>query len=67
MLGNQAVARGLYEAGVDVVSTRAHPAPKLPSLLLNMMISTLSGRQTRRLPAKLPLVPASAAHVHSAQ
>ena len=50
-LGDEAVARGLYEAGVRVVSAYpAPPAPKSPRPPSNTPKSTASGPPTRRWP-----------------
>ena len=44
MIGNAAVARGLYEAGVQVVSSYpGTPSTKLQNLQQLMMIFTVSG------------------------
>ena len=51
MLGNEAVARGAYEAGVSVVSSY----PGTPSTE-NMTIYTLNGRRMKRLRQKLQSV-----------
>ena len=65
MLGNEAVARGLYEAGVRVVS-RVRPVRKSPNMLPNMMKCMWSGRQTKRLRQRLQPVHLLAAHGLSA-
>ena len=49
MLGNEAIARGAYEAGVKLSS--AYPgtqAPKLANILQNTMRFIQSGLQTKR-------------------
>ena len=47
MLGNKAIARGLYEAGSQV-RTPALPVPRLLRKLQNSKKSTANGHPTRR-------------------
>ena len=54
MIGNQAVAAGLHDGGLGVVSSYpVPPLPKLPNFYLNTMIFTVNGRPTKRLPVRL--------------
>ena len=67
LLGNEAVARGLYEAGVRVVSSyRAHRAQRSPRQPLPMTKFTVNGAPTRRSRRRLPRARPSAVHVPSA-
>ena len=57
MLGNEAVARGAYEAGVSVVSSYpGTPSTEITEIQLNMTIYTLNGRRMKRLRQKLQSV-----------
>lgn len=67
LLGNEAVARGLYEAGVRVVSSYPeHPAPKSPKMRRNTTKSTANGLPMKRWPWKWLPAPALAAPAPSA-
>ena len=57
MLGNEAVARGAYEAGVSVVSSYpGTPSTEITENIVNMTIYTLNGRRMKRLRQKLQSV-----------
>ena len=65
-LGNEAVARGLYEAGVRVVSAYpGTPSTEITEAAVNTLKSTASGPPMRRWPPRLPAVPPSAGHAPS--
>ena len=55
MIGNQAVAAGLYDGGLHVVSSYpGTPSTEITEFCRNIMTSTASGRPTKRLQWKLP-------------
>ena len=54
MLGNEAVARGAYEAGVSVVSS--YPGTPSTEITENIVKYTLNGRRMKRLRQKLQSV-----------
>lgn len=50
MLGNEAIARGAYEAGVKVsLLIREHRVRRLARIWYSMTIFTANGRRTRKL------------------
>ena len=55
LLGNEAVARGIYEAGErSFPATRARRVRKLQKPPQSMMRFTANGRRMKRLPRRLP-------------
>ena len=54
MLGNEAVARGAYEAGVSVVSS--YPGTPSTEITENIVKYALNGRRMKRLRQKLQSV-----------
>ena len=57
MLGNKALARGLYEAGCSVVSSYpGTPSTEVTEEAQNMMRFTVNGHRMKRLRWKLHLV-----------
>ena len=63
MLGNEAIARGAYEAGVKVSSAYpGTPSTEISENIVNTQKFTRSGHRTKRLLWKLLLVHLSVAY-----